>query len=82
MFIPTTDAAHDTSYFMSRYVWNPEEENVHGGSDFDDFTDSYSGSSSSFLQDEEVISSALFSLYLCYSACMVQLSLAIGISFI
>ncbi|CAM8937446.1 unnamed protein product [Rhodiola kirilowii] len=55
MFIPTTEAAHDTSYFMSRYVWNPEDENVHGGSDFDDLTDSYSGSSSSFsnLQDEE-----------------------------
>lgn len=57
MFIPTTETAHDTSYFMSRYVWNPEDENVHGGSDFDDLTDSYSGSSSSFsnLHDEEVI---------------------------
>lgn len=68
MFIPTTEAAHDTSYFTSRYVWNPEDENVHGGSDFDVFTDSYSGSSSSFsnLQDEEVISSALFSFYLCF----------------
>uniref|UniRef100_A0A7N0V4L3 non-specific serine/threonine protein kinase n=1 Tax=Kalanchoe fedtschenkoi TaxID=63787 RepID=A0A7N0V4L3_KALFE len=55
MFIPTTETAHDTSYFMSRYVWSPEDENVHGGSDFDDLTDSYSGSSSSFsnLQDEE-----------------------------
>ncbi|CAM8906040.1 unnamed protein product [Rhodiola kirilowii] len=55
MFIPTTETALDTSYFMSRYVWNPEDENVHGGSDFDDLTDTYSGSSSSFsnLQDEE-----------------------------
>uniref|UniRef100_A0A7N0RDC6 non-specific serine/threonine protein kinase n=1 Tax=Kalanchoe fedtschenkoi TaxID=63787 RepID=A0A7N0RDC6_KALFE len=55
MFIPTAETAHDTSYFMSRYVWNPEDENVHGGSDFDNLTDSYSGSSSSFsnLQDED-----------------------------
>ncbi|KAL8539609.1 hypothetical protein ACS0TY_001277 [Phlomoides rotata] len=54
-FIPSADA-HDTSYFMSRYIWNLEEENVHGGSDFDDMeTGSASCSSSSYsnLQDED-----------------------------
>nr|XP_011469150.1 PREDICTED: probable serine/threonine protein kinase IRE [Fragaria vesca subsp. vesca]XP_011469151.1 PREDICTED: probable serine/threonine protein kinase IRE [Fragaria vesca subsp. vesca]XP_011469152.1 PREDICTED: probable serine/threonine protein kinase IRE [Fragaria vesca subsp. vesca] len=50
MFIPSTDA-HDTSYFMSRYIWNPEEEHVNGGSDFDDLTDSCS--SGSYIQDED-----------------------------
>lgn len=54
-FIPSADL-HDTSYFMSRYIWNLEEENAHGGSDCDDMTDTGSGSrsSSSFLQDEDV----------------------------
>ncbi|GFP88277.1 probable serine/threonine protein kinase ire [Phtheirospermum japonicum] len=55
-FIPSADA-HDTSYFMSRYIWNLEEENIHGGSDYDDMTDtgSASCSSSSFsnLHDED-----------------------------
>ncbi|KAI3458276.1 hypothetical protein Pfo_014939 [Paulownia fortunei] len=55
-FIPSADA-HDTSYFMSRYIWNLEEENVHGGSDFDDMTEtgsaSCSSSSYSNLQDED-----------------------------
>ncbi|KAF2311733.1 hypothetical protein GH714_026449 [Hevea brasiliensis] len=41
MFIPSAEA-HDTSYFMSRYIWNPEGENFQGGSDFDDLTDSCS----------------------------------------
>lgn len=42
---------------MSRYIWNLEEENAHGGgSDCDDMTDTGSGSrgSSSYLQDEDV----------------------------
>ncbi|KAL3645219.1 hypothetical protein CASFOL_010399 [Castilleja foliolosa] len=55
-FIPSADA-HDTSYFMSRYIWNLEEENIHGGSDYDDMTDtgsaSCSSSSYSNLQDED-----------------------------
>ncbi|KAH6783094.1 AGC cGMP-dependent and protein kinase kinase family protein [Perilla frutescens var. hirtella] len=53
-FIPSADL-HDTSYFMSRYIWNLEEENAHGGSDCDDMTDTGSGSrsSSSYLQDED-----------------------------
>ncbi|KAL6131880.1 hypothetical protein ACLB2K_070253 [Fragaria x ananassa] len=50
MFIPSTDA-HDTSYFMSRYIWNPEDEHVIGGSDFDDLTDTCS--SGSYIQDED-----------------------------
>ncbi|KAK9914085.1 hypothetical protein M0R45_037883 [Rubus argutus] len=50
MFIPSTDA-HDTSYFMSRYIWNPEDEHVNGGSDFDDLTETCS--SGSYIQDED-----------------------------
>ncbi|CAL5349077.1 unnamed protein product [Camellia sinensis] len=38
MFIPSAEAL-DTSYFMSRYVRNPEDENVGGDSDFDDMTE-------------------------------------------
>ncbi|KAH7854620.1 hypothetical protein Vadar_016004 [Vaccinium darrowii] len=54
MFIPSAEA-HDTSYFMSRYIWNPEDDNVGGGSDFDDLTDtsSNSGSSGSCYTQEE-----------------------------
>lgn len=55
-FVPSADA-HDTSYFMSRYIWNPEDENVNGGSDFYELSESGSAScgSSSYsnLQDEE-----------------------------
>ncbi|XP_013642173.1 probable serine/threonine protein kinase IRE [Brassica napus] len=50
MFVPSAEP-QDTSYFMSRYIWNPEDENVHGGSDFDDLTDTCS--SSSFTTQEE-----------------------------
>ncbi|CAL5364235.1 unnamed protein product [Camellia sinensis] len=55
MFIPSAEAL-DTSYFMSRYVWNPEDENVGGGSDFDDMTETCSISCSSgscYTQDED-----------------------------
>ncbi|CAA0836706.1 Probable serine/threonine protein kinase IRE [Striga hermonthica] len=55
-FIPSADV-HDTSYFMSRYIWNLEEENIHGCSDHDDMTDTGSASCSSstysYLQDED-----------------------------
>ncbi|KAL4574881.1 hypothetical protein LXL04_021721 [Taraxacum kok-saghyz] len=37
-FIPSAETL-DTSYFMSRYIWNPEDEHVDGGSDFDDMSD-------------------------------------------
>lgn len=56
MFIPSAEA-HDTSYFMSRYIWNPEDDNVGGGSDFDDLTDTSSNSGSSgscYTQEEDV----------------------------
>ncbi|XP_022737678.1 probable serine/threonine protein kinase IRE isoform X2 [Durio zibethinus] len=52
MFIPSTEA-HDTSYFMSRHIWNPEDEQVHGSSDFDDMTDTCSSGSVSNMQDED-----------------------------
>ncbi|KAF3540120.1 hypothetical protein F2Q69_00025287 [Brassica cretica] len=52
MFVPSAEP-QDTSYFMSRYIWNPEDETVHGGSDFDDLTDTCSSSSSSFNTHEE-----------------------------
>ncbi|GLT40305.1 hypothetical protein SLA2020_144500 [Shorea laevis] len=51
-FIPSTEA-HDTSYFMSRYIWNLEDEHVLGGSDFDDLTDTYSSDSLSNILDED-----------------------------
>ncbi|CAE6254651.1 unnamed protein product [Arabidopsis arenosa] len=51
MFVPSAEP-QDTSYFMSRYIWNPEDENVHGGSDFDDLTDTCSSSSFN-TQDED-----------------------------
>ncbi|WKA06924.1 hypothetical protein VitviT2T_024802 [Vitis vinifera] len=57
MFIPSAESAYDTSYFMSRYIWNPEDEHVHGESDCEDTTETCSGtcSSGSFsnVQDEE-----------------------------
>ena len=61
MFIPTTESAFDTGYFMSRYVWNPEEDHVFGASDFDDLSESCSESvsSGSFIStaaDEDVSS--------------------------
>ncbi|XP_037493258.1 probable serine/threonine protein kinase IRE [Jatropha curcas] len=52
-FIPVADA-YDTSYFMSRYLWNPEGEIFQGGSDFDDLTDSCSTGSLSNTHDEDV----------------------------
>ena len=59
MFIPSTEG-HDTSYFMSRYIWNPEDEQVHGGSDFDDMTDTCSSGSLSYVQDEDVFANFNF----------------------
>lgn len=68
MFIPSTDV-HDTSYFMSRYIWNPEDEHVNGASDFDEMTETCSSGSCSNIQDEDVcillhmISFFLFSFF-------------------
>lgn len=53
MFIPAADA-HDTSYFMSRYIWNPEGDHFQGGSDFDDLTETSSTTSFDNSQEEDV----------------------------
>ncbi|KZV27142.1 hypothetical protein F511_31104 [Dorcoceras hygrometricum] len=47
-FVPSSDAATDTSYFTSRFSWNPSDEHVYANSEFEDSTDngSISGSSS------------------------------------
>ena len=58
MFIPSTEGAYDTSYFMSRYIWNPDDDHVNVESDFEDTTETWSGTCSSGscsnVQDEEV----------------------------
>ncbi|KAF8380458.1 hypothetical protein HHK36_027945 [Tetracentron sinense] len=47
-FIPSTEGAHDTSYFTSRYIWDPEVEHICAtASDFDDMTETCSLSCSS-----------------------------------
>ncbi|XP_058107635.1 probable serine/threonine protein kinase IRE isoform X3 [Magnolia sinica] len=44
-FIPAADDAQDTSYFMSRHVWNSADEQIHTTTDyFDDTTDTGSAS--------------------------------------
>ncbi|PIN18712.1 Microtubule-associated serine/threonine kinase [Handroanthus impetiginosus] len=47
-FVPASEGAMDTSYFTSRYSWNPSDEHVYAGSEFEDSSDdgSLSGSSS------------------------------------
>ncbi|KAI9081544.1 hypothetical protein K1719_036463 [Acacia pycnantha] len=51
-FVPSAEN-HNTSYFMSRYIWNPDDEHLIGGSDFDDLTDScFSGSGSDFIDED------------------------------
>lgn len=49
---------------MSRYIWNSEDENVHGSSDFDELSEtdsaSCSSSSQSNFQDEDVCLSNSF----------------------
>nr|POE64348.1 putative serine/threonine protein kinase ire [Quercus suber] len=52
MFIPAAEG-HDTSYFMSRYIWNIEDDHVSGGSDFDDLTETCSSGSYSNDHDED-----------------------------
>ncbi|MED6167267.1 hypothetical protein PIB30_001163 [Stylosanthes scabra] len=51
MFIPSAEAL-DTSYFMSRYIWNPEDEHCTGGSDFDDISETSSTSGSDLLDED------------------------------
>ncbi|KAG8062319.1 hypothetical protein GUJ93_ZPchr0003g16596 [Zizania palustris] len=47
-FVPSSDSASDTSYFTSRYSWNPSDENIYEAYEFEDSSDngSLSGSSS------------------------------------
>ena len=47
-FVPSSDNALDTSYFTSRYSWNPSDEFVNEASEYEDSSDngSMSGSSS------------------------------------
>ncbi|XP_029121395.1 probable serine/threonine protein kinase IREH1 isoform X2 [Elaeis guineensis] len=47
-FVPSSDNALDTSYFSSRYSWNPSDENIYEASEFEDSSDNRSldGSSS------------------------------------
>ncbi|XP_020099336.1 probable serine/threonine protein kinase IREH1 [Ananas comosus] len=55
-FVPSSDSALDTSYFTSRYSWNPSDEHIYEASEFEDSSEngSVSGSSScvSNRQDE------------------------------
>lgn len=57
-FVPSSESALDTSYFTSRYSWNPSDDHVYPGSELDDSSgaDSLSGSSGylSNHQDEVV----------------------------
>nr|POE67819.1 putative serine/threonine protein kinase ire [Quercus suber] len=55
MFIPAAEG-HDTSYFMSWYIWNIEDDHVSGGSDFDDLTETCSSGSYSNDHDEDKLS--------------------------
>lgn len=46
--MPASESALDTSYFTSRFSWNPSDERVYAASEFEDSSDngSVSGSSS------------------------------------
>ncbi|KAL8110207.1 hypothetical protein AgCh_026062 [Apium graveolens] len=46
-FVPASESPMDTSYFTSRFTWNPSDEHVHAGSEFEDSSDSGSISGSS-----------------------------------
>ncbi|XP_050375696.1 probable serine/threonine protein kinase IREH1 [Argentina anserina] len=56
-FVPSSDSAMDTSYFTSRYSWNPSDEHVYPASNLDDSSDadSLSGSSSLSNRHDEVV---------------------------
>ncbi|MBA0800924.1 hypothetical protein Gohar_011329 [Gossypium harknessii] len=46
-FVPSSESALDTSYFTSRYSWNPLDDHVYPGSELDDSSDADSLSGSS-----------------------------------
>ncbi|KAK4375482.1 hypothetical protein RND71_006159 [Anisodus tanguticus] len=56
-FVPASEGATDTSYFTSRFSWNPSDEQVYATSEYEDSSDdgSVSGSSSCLdnRQDEQ-----------------------------
>lgn len=46
-FVPSSESVLDTSYFTSRFSWNPSDEHVYAASEYDDSeSGSTSGSSS------------------------------------
>ncbi|GMH21754.1 hypothetical protein Nepgr_023596 [Nepenthes gracilis] len=49
MFIPSAEGAHDISYFMSQHIRSSEDERVHGGSNFDEISETGSDSGTSEL---------------------------------
>lgn len=58
-FVPASDNALDTSYFISRFSWNTSDQHVHSASELEDFSDNGSmidsGSCiSNHRQDEQV----------------------------
>ncbi|CAA0811268.1 Probable serine/threonine protein kinase IREH1 [Striga hermonthica] len=55
-FVPASESAMDTSYFTSRFSWNPSDEHVYAGSEFEDSSEngSLSGSSSCSNKQDEV----------------------------
>ncbi|KAL6517922.1 putative serine/threonine protein kinase ireh1 [Orobanche minor] len=56
-FVPASEGATDTSYFTSRYSWNPSDEHVYAGSVFEDSSDngSMSGCSSCLSDKHEEV---------------------------
>ncbi|KAL2463005.1 putative serine/threonine protein kinase IREH1 [Forsythia ovata] len=46
-FVPASESALDTSYFTSRFSWNPSDEHVYAASEFEDSSDNGSMSDTS-----------------------------------
>ncbi|XP_030541138.1 probable serine/threonine protein kinase IREH1 [Rhodamnia argentea] len=52
-FVPSSESALDTSYFTSRYSWNPSDEQFYPDSEFEDMSDADSSSGSSCLSNRQ-----------------------------
>jgi hypothetical protein len=65
-FVPSSDSASDTSYFTSRYSWNPSDENIYEAYEFEDSSDngSLSGSSSCVSNRQDDMVCVIF-LFIC-----------------
>ncbi|GFZ03431.1 protein kinase superfamily protein [Actinidia rufa] len=50
-FVPSSESALDTTYFTSRYSWNPSDEHVYAASEFEDSDDGSTSGSSSCLSN-------------------------------